>query len=74
MTQKIRLVTRDGNFFDMDQPEDFNMLQFVRSLRAEGCFVNSQCYVPHEFIGCVFTFNTDAPPATMIKPIGTVMQ
>ena len=68
MTQKIRVVTRDGNFFDMDQPEAFNMMGYVTNIRANGCIVNNQIYVPHDFIGCIFTYDTETPPATMVRP------
>jgi hypothetical protein len=43
-------------------------------VRATGCILNEQIYVPHDFISCIFTFDTDAPPATMSKPVGTTMQ
>jgi hypothetical protein len=74
MTQKIRVVTRDGNFFDMDKPDNWTLPGYVSSVRATGCILNEQIYVPHDFISCIFTFDTDAPPATMSKPVGTTMQ
>jgi hypothetical protein len=74
MAQKIRVVTRDGNFFDMDRPDSWSLTNYVSNVRASGCILNEQIYVPHDFIGCIFTFDTDAPPATMLKPAGTVMQ
>ena len=67
MTDKIRVVTRDGNFFDMDKPDDFNMPTYVSSVRASGCILNMGLYVPHDFIGVIFTYNTDAPPATLVR-------
>ena len=74
MTLKIRVVTRDGNFFDMDQPPDFNMVGYVQSVRANGCIINMGLYVPHDFIGCIFTFDTDAPPATVVRPVQGTLQ
>lgn len=74
MTTKIRVVTRDGNFFDMDQPEGWSMLAYVSSIRASGCIVNEQIYVPHEFIGCIFAYDADAPPPTVKRTPGQVLQ
>jgi hypothetical protein len=74
MTPKIRMVTRDGNFFDMDQPENFDLPTYVNAIRACGYALNKTLYVPHEFIGVIFTFDADAPPPTPVRPTGAVLQ
>jgi hypothetical protein len=73
MTLKIRVVTRDGSFFDMDRPAEFNMLNYVTNIRANGCIINNQLYVPHDFVGCIFTFDTDAPPPSTMRQ-GSILQ
>ena len=63
MTQKIRVVTSYGGWFDMDEPPNFNLVNYVSSIRAAGYALNDKLYVPHEHIVTIFTFDTDVPPA-----------
>lgn len=63
MTQKIRVVTSYGGWFDMEEPPDFSLPQYVQSIRAAGYALNDKLYVPHEHIVTIYTFDSDAPPA-----------
>jgi hypothetical protein len=62
MTQKIRVVTSYGGWFDMDKPPDFQLPQYVQSIRAAGYMLNDMLYVPHEHVVTIFTFDSEAPP------------
>lgn len=62
MTLKIRVVTLNG-WFDMDQPQDFDLPSYVKDVRAAGYVLNTQMYVPHDKLVNIFTFDSDNVPS-----------
>lgn len=72
MTQKIRVITSFGGWFDMDKPPDFNLPTYVQSIRAAGYALNDTMYVPHEHVITIFVFDPEAEPK-MPTPAGTPM-
>lgn len=72
MTQKIRVITSFGGWFDMDAPVTFDLPQYVQAIRAAGYSLNNTIYVPHEHIVSIFVFDPDAEPK-MPTPAGTPM-
>ena len=69
MTLKIRVITSFGGWFDMDQPENFDLPNYVQAIRAAGYALNKTLYVPHDHIVTIFTFDTGAEPQPV--PHGT---
>ena len=78
MTLKIRVITSFGGWFDMDQPENFDLPTYVAAIRSAGDALNKTLYVPHEHIVTIFTFDTEARPdmptpgGQPINPTGTL--
>ena len=78
MTLKIRVITAYGQWFDMNQPEKFELSVFVQAIRAAGYMLNPTLYVPHEHIVTIFTFDTEAMPeqpvpgSSPLMPSGTL--
>lgn len=60
--QKVRVVTTTGWWFDMNKPPDFNMFNFVMSIRSTGYLINERIYQPAETISSIFVFDADMPP------------
>jgi hypothetical protein len=61
--QMVRVVMREGGgWFDMDKPDDFNMLAFMTSVRATGHIMNDHMYVPLDMIASIFIWSQDNPP------------
>ena len=74
MTEKIRVVTQHGNWFDMDVPsQDFNFHVFVGNIRSAGYLLTDKMYTPHPWITSIFIYDTDAPPPDL-RPQGTSLQ
>lgn len=79
MTQKIRVITSFGGWFDMDKPPDFSLPVYVQAIRAAGYSLNDTIYVPHEHVVSIFVFDPDADPKMptpggMRMPGGGVLQ
>lgn len=72
MTQKIRVITSFGGWFDMDAPPSFHLPTYVQSIRAAGYALNDTIYVPHEHVISIFVFDPDADPK-MPTPAGPPM-
>ena len=78
MTQKIRVVTSYGGWFDMDEPPAFDLPAYVQAVRAAGYALNKTMYVPHEHIVTIFTFDTNnmpeqpVPGSAPLGPSGTL--
>jgi hypothetical protein len=73
MTLKIRVITSYGGWFDMDQPEKFDLCTYVQAIRAAGYALNKSLYVPHEHIVTIFTFDSEAMPEQPVpgsQPLG----
>ena len=78
MTLKIRVITSFGGWFDMDQPDNFDLPTYVNAIRACGYALNKTLYVPHEHVVTIFTFDTEAMPeqpvpgSSPLMPSGTL--
>src|ERR1700676_5261516 len=58
----VRVVTTLGHVFDMDKPDDFNMVMFATSIKANACILNPHLFQPLEHIATIFCWSEDKPP------------
>lgn len=68
--QWIRVVMKNGMFFDMDRPADFSMIGYVSAIRSTGYILNEGLYVPLDDIQSIFTYNGEVLAGTQ----GVVLQ
>lgn len=68
--EHVRIVTEQGYWFDLDKPDDFSMVAFVMSIKANGHLLNERIWQPDDGIATIFVWSEDAPP----KQEGTVLQ
>ena len=54
---KIRIHLREGNFIDMDAPDDFNIGTMAQSIEITGFFANHMLYIPKDAF--LFAIRTD---------------
>jgi hypothetical protein len=78
VTQKIRVITSFGGWFDMDKPPDFSLPTYIQHIRAAGYMLNETMYVPHDQLVSVFVFDTDnmpqVPQGVPMPPHGGTLQ
>jgi len=58
----IRVVTKQGLWFDMDMQVGFSMVTFVTAIKAMGQLINEAVYQPHDNIATIFVWSDAAPP------------
>ncbi len=74
MTHKVRIVTDNNGFFDLDKPDDFVLGVFVTSIRSAGYFLGDTVYIPVDKIVTIFVHDLDNPQAAPLKREGTILQ
>lgn len=60
--EKVRVVTKQGMWFDLDKPDDFNMSAFAASIRGNGCLLTEKLFQPLSEIATIFVWSEDKPP------------
>lgn len=61
-TQTVRVVLKNGFWFDFLADEQFNLTTYVSTIRACGYILNVSLYVPLTEIQAIFMYPTNAPP------------
>jgi hypothetical protein len=54
--KKIKIILKNGTFYDLNMPADFNFGTFVGQIRINGYFMRPDIYVPADWIGTIFIF------------------
>ena len=61
-SKTMRVVLINANWFDIPQPAEFSVVDYVMTIRACGYILNPKLYVPLDQIQSIFTYEGAKPP------------